>query len=100
MLRLLIYQITSSYNNFINKALILSIFLYFRYSHIYTKLLLVNNIVIDHGIILLTYINITYTYSTLILNKRQLLFLIINILAIYITTSSYLTNFLACFLLI
>lgn len=98
MLRLLIYQVSLLYDNFINKAFILSMFLYFRYFYINTKLRLLKNIVIDFFVILLTYINFVHLYSTLFLNKRQL-FILPSIFTTFFIAFLSCISFLAWFFL-
>ncbi len=72
MLRLLVYQVTLPYRNFVNKTLILSTFLWLRYSRIGAKMGLLKNIIIDLFVILLACINFAHLYSTLFLNGSRL----------------------------
>lgn len=99
MFRLLVYQVIFPYDSLVNKAFILSTFLFFRYSHIGINLGLIKNIVINLFVLLLACMNLAYAYSTLFLNISQLLSSITGILAISAMTSLYPISSPACSLL-
>lgn len=62
----------------------------------YAKSELAKNIVFDFFVILLAYMNFVYIYLILFLNKRRLLSLITNILAMPTIISLYFTGFSIC----